>query len=444
VEKLIFRKERSENNHSVNFFLINVPYFFPLLEILALEMMMKIPQLFLFVSLSTVTTLPGQCSATDEIKDILGAGTAVLRNNDASAVPDSLRGEKLKRNPLSSSNPHLSVLEEEFMRGTDSPMRPSSPLPFSYDFLEVGPLARPGKGVVLPPEERDLLASAVSVAAHVAPTLREEMIQAIQKHFKEHTPFSDQEERHTDSWQTLEDSLTQKGKTKFKLIGYGSLLDPASSQEFSKRGKSILAFGVRRFFGFLPEKPENSPLGMPDKSEENALLRLTVEYTGSYEDKINGVLLTVNLGDEFEALRKREAGYDLIKVPVVRFDPKNSKKMRLKEAYILALGKEVSQDKDDARPKHWPYVSDPYRPHLSYLYVCLRGAMKLSLDAPKFIHFLSLFLDSTYVKNDEESIDLRNWIISEYSRKIPGNVTPRTHYCQLKKQWQMKKLTSHH
>ncbi len=405
-------------------------------------MMMKKTQLFLCLALSSATSFPALCSASDEIQRILSSETSVSEKRHAYAVTDTQTGATLTRNPLSRSNPYLSRLEEEFMRGCDSPMRPSSPLPIEYDFLEVGELARPGRGVIMPPENRDLLTSAVSVAAHTAPTLREEMLAAIQRYFEEHNPFLVQEERHTNSWQTLEDSLKEQQKTKFKLIGYGSLLDSASSQEFPQRGKPILAFGVRRFFGFLPEKPENSPLGMPDESQEKALLRLTVEYTGSYADKINGLLLTVNLGDEFEALRQREAGYDLIKVPVVRFDPNNSKKMRIKEAYILALSKDTLQETTEAKPKHWPYVNDPYTPHLSYLYVCLRGAMKLSQDAPKFAHFLSLFLESTYVKNDEDKTNLRNWILSEYSKNTPGNITPRSHLQQLKKEWKIKKVAS--
>ena len=213
-------------------------------------------------------------------------------------------------------------------------------------------------------------------------------------------------ERHTDNWSTLEKKLHLQGKESFHLIGFGSLLDPRSSRDFPTRKNPAIAFGVRRFFGFTPSSPERSSLGIPEAPYHHEQLRLSTRITKKESDLTNGVLLEIHLGKEMDALKKREKGYDLVKVPIIKITKNNRLSgeilYEIDEAYILAEPEKNALSRDIQTPKK------PLSPHISYLYICLRGAQILSEQISKDTCFTQLFLETTFLEDGKTS--LTEWI----------------------------------
>lgn len=312
--------------------------------------------------------------------------------------------------------------ESGCLSGVSSPLRPASPFSLERQYLEVGSLARPGAGTSVSEDQYHVISSAVKMAAYMTPEMGSNTFESIKRFCKRHYKFPEDEERHEGDWSTLENSLMFEQKKSFKLIAYGSLIDPESSTEFSTKGDPVLAFGVKRDTSFLPPSPETSPLGIPPSPYEKDLLRFAVDYTGDYDNAINGLLLEVKIGEEFDALRVRERGYDLIKVPVVRFESKEGFKMYLEEAYILAHSVGNKENKMTYNPKE-------FSPHMAYLYICLRGAMNLSKRMPKSTHALSVFLSTTYVGDKR----LGDWL---RERPLEGSndidLSPRAYFQKIR------------
>jgi hypothetical protein len=342
-------------------------------------------------------------------RDRIGFKFSLKSSSDS--LPDDMPSLRRVRSCVS--------FESESLSGLSSPLRPASPFALESEYLEVGTLARPGAGTLVSEDNYHVISSAVMMAAYMTPDMGSNTFESIKSFCKKHYTFPAQEERYEGDWSDLEQSLREVGKKSFKLIGYGSLIDPESSTEFSIKGDPVLAFGVRRDTSFFPPCPELSPLGMPPSPYEKDLLRFAVKYTGDYENAINGRLVEINLGQEFEDLRVRERGYDLIKVPVVRFESKEKFKMHLEDAYILA---QSQGDKENVRPLD-------FSPHMAYLYVCLRGAMHLSKSMPRSTHALSFFLLTTHVGDKK----LGDWL---RARSLEGgsgdNISPRAYFQQIK------------
>tara|TARA_A100000171_G_scaffold52398_1_gene70568 strand:- start:2201 stop:3166 length:966 start_codon:yes stop_codon:yes gene_type:complete len=221
-------------------------------------------------------------------------------------------------------------------------------------------------------------------------------------------------ERHTGNWESLEKKLKKEGEKSFYLLGFGSLLDPNSSSEFQTRREPAVAFGVKRFFGFNPRSPEKSPLGMPEAPHSHEQLRLTTRFTKDMKDMTNGVLFEINLETEMDSFRSREKGYDLVKVPILKIvkDEKTYEEIyELDEAYILAEPEGASPASE--APLH------TLSPHISYLYVCLRGARILSEQFSDNLSFLNLFIETTYLSDEKTPISA--WVRYEIEKqRQPG------------------------
>ena len=304
-----------------------------------------------------------------------------------------------------------------------SPLRPCSPNPLLEEYGQICHIVRPGAGVELSEKDHDIIEAAVVKAAHYAPDLEEHNMERVREFCEKHAPFQGIEERHTGDWHTLVSTLQKQGKTSLSLIAYGSLMDDMSSQEFSTRGDTVWAFGAKRSFDFMPPSPERSAYGIPHREREGEMLRLCVTYTGAYDDSFNGRLMQINLGDELTALRMREKGYDLVRLPAVRLSGAERPTMHLEYAYVLTrpLG-----SLEEHPSKRYAVSKDPIplSPHIGYLYACMNGAT--ALRNPRMAHGLTHFLHTTHVRD----MRLCEWVKQRTPKVVvEGLISPRS-YCR--------------
>lgn len=217
--------------------------------------------------------------------------------------------------------------------------------------------------------------------------------------------------RYTGDWESFEKDIRHRGETTFHILGFGSLLDPNSSNEFSNRREPAIAFGVRRFFGFSHPAPETSALGIPCQPYDDEQLRLTTRVTQKLSDITNGVLLQIDLDSEMRDFRTREKGYDLVRVPILKLKSghEGRKQYELSMAYILTEPNKACGGLDKTQ--------EVLLPHLAYLYVCLRGASQISHD------FLDLFIQTTYLSDEKTPIG--NWIDDVMQRHQRAPLSPR-------------------
>ncbi|MBA4118415.1 MAG: hypothetical protein C0514_05950 [Candidatus Puniceispirillum sp.] len=345
------------------------------------------------------------------------------------------------RSPLSRSR---EILSPRTWEGVDlrssqgspcpSPLRPCSPNPVFEEYGQVGDAARPGAGVEITQEAHNLIEAALIMAAYYAPPIDAENIERVRQFCQRHAPFPEEEERYSGDWTDLEERLRIEGKTHLPLIAYGSLMDDLSSGEFAVHGPTVWAFGAVRSFDFIPPSPETSPFGMPHKTREGEILRLLATYTGSYDNHFNGRLMYIALGEELNALRTREKGYDLVRLPAVRFGGEGRRvTMHLEHAYVLMRPLEENDaplKTLEVHPNKKYGVTSPalkLLPHDLYLYGCMRGAK--SLNQPRMAHGLSHFLNTTYV----ETQSLQSWLKERASLAASRTlVSPRKYFHALK------------
>lgn len=189
-------------------------------------------------------------------------------------------------------------------------------------------------------------------------------------------------------WSALEGGIS--------LVGYGSLLNPASAARTltptPEPLRPVVAFGVRRLFEYnMGERA----LGRYGESP-NPLARaaLNVRITRAASDAANALLFPIPASD-IEALRGREIGYDLVPVVCLPWE-------RFEEppfvAYILAC------------PPGSPYVSDQALPHPFYYQLCRDGAASVSAS------FLNGYLASTFLGDGHTPLTL--W---EREAQAPGS-----------------------
>lgn len=174
-------------------------------------------------------------------------------------------------------------------------------------------------------------------------------------------------------WEGLEQRLHERGDDQLYLLGYGSLLNPASAARTiantPREGhKPVVAFGSYRVFNYVMPEGALRRYGQTphDVSDERAALNAV--WTGKLLDFMNGRLIPFDRGD-LDGLREREAGYDLR--PVVTLSWLDLKKP-LTIGYVLC-----------ATERPWQgtvYVDDDLRPHRQYLQLCREGAAMVSDD----------------------------------------------------------------
>lgn len=162
-------------------------------------------------------------------------------------------------------------------------------------------------------------------------------------------------------WNGLEDIILKQNKTTFHIVGYGSLINANSAAltvTVQKR-VPILAFGVYRKFNYLIPQ-DNVRYGKAENSIQRAALN--IEVTDDVNDFINALLIEIPLND-ISALRDREIAYDLIQVPCVLWDNRNSESFY---AYLLYCPYKEFQGIEK--------TNDDLEPHIEYYKVCREGA----------------------------------------------------------------------
>jgi len=174
--------------------------------------------------------------------------------------------------------------------------------------------------------------------------------------------------------------LNKEGNKTVKFLTFGSLMNETSAAfDIGSKGHPALTFGLRRIFNFEPPAHAISRLGLPTPGFDEEVARLNVAQCNRGDSPLCGVLHALTL-DEVKALEKREQGYQLVKVSVVDYEAAYSEATpKIEIAYVLVADQ--------------PAPSEPIKPHLNYLNVCLEGALAHGRG------FLSYFLSSTFLSD---------------------------------------------
>ncbi|PTX59457.1 putative ATPase [Kordia periserrulae] len=192
-------------------------------------------------------------------------------------------------------------------------------------------------------------------------------------------------------WFLIEDSLKERNIKSIKLFGYGSLINKASASK-TINTKSVNEYTLASGLGFKRLLNYN----MPDEVRKRSLYNnpigelynglFNVEYTGSVNDLLNGVMIDVTV-DEFENLRKREIGYDLLPIVCIPHDKET-------DEYVLAYTLSCSDRKWGERN----LLNKKLLPHKTYVDLCKEGAKKISKE------FYEEFLRTSYLADGKTTL----------------------------------------
>lgn len=172
---------------------------------------------------------------------------------------------------------------------------------------------------------------------------------------------------------------------KILIFGYGSLVNPESaartlSVDAMKTYQPAVAFGMKRTFD---RKVTNTDRWGPRERPSDVGM-LNVFKTGDHLDALNGVTFEVNQED-LRALIEREIGYDLVPIPIVRWqeavDPNDTPDFQI--AYVFLSPEEERDGK--------VYVDPCVNPVPGYAMASKEGA---ALNGQGF---LKLWLESTFL-----------------------------------------------
>lgn len=193
-------------------------------------------------------------------------------------------------------------------------------------------------------------------------------------------------------WAGLEDLVVHWPNDGLPLIGYGSLMNPASAARTIKDVPSVdhppvLAAGARRIFHYAMSAGYMTVYGRPHEPREVAALNMM--HTGSADDVFNGRLLYVS-GSDIPALREREGGYDLKPVVCLPWGDWTGAVVR---GFILT----VSTAGADGRS----LIDNTALPFPPYARVVRAGAGAVSED------FLRLYLRTTFLGDGKT--DIATW-----------------------------------
>lgn len=166
------------------------------------------------------------------------------------------------------------------------------------------------------------------------------------------------------------------------LVGYGSLVSPASAlrtlkHPVSLQRSSVIAFGVKRVFNYRMTDSVCANYGQPTNPLARAALNAYA--TGNLTDVLNGVLVPIHVSD-VPGLRQREAGYDLLPVWCLSWDQPHAPPLL---AYLLCSPDEARQG------TRW--TDDGLLPHFNYFELCRVAAAAVGEQ------FLSFFLETTFL-----------------------------------------------
>lgn len=191
-------------------------------------------------------------------------------------------------------------------------------------------------------------------------------------------------------WTGIEKDLRSKENSRLMLVGYGSLLNPASARVTIKdtpRGghEPIVAYGALRVFDYIMPPATIARYGVEHSERERAALNTV--WTARPEDMLNARLVPVSL-DDFDELRERERGYHL--GPVV-YRPWTDPSAVPQLGFVLCATGEPIDGKVWVDPSLLPY-----RP---YLELCREGCRQV--DGA----FEQMFLETTYLGDRATRLD---------------------------------------
>jgi len=165
-------------------------------------------------------------------------------------------------------------------------------------------------------------------------------------------------------WTSLEQAIMVAGRP-LLLVGYGSLLNPASAKRTVANTPSVghppvIAFGARRVFNYVMPQSVLDRYGDQISPRERAALNAA--WTGKSESVLTGRVLDVPVSD-LPALRERERGYHLCPVAFVPWgDPSSPPSL----GHVL-----VADERPVAGVRH---VDNSLLPHPGYTSLCREGA----------------------------------------------------------------------
>lgn len=195
---------------------------------------------------------------------------------------------------------------------------------------------------------------------------------------------------HPYPWTGLEEDLRSMGDARLMLVGYGSLLNPASARVTIKDTppgghEPIVAYGAIRLFDYTMPPATIARYGVETSERERAALNTV--WTARAEDTLNARLLPVALED-LDDLRERERGYHL--GPVV-YRPWKDIRTAPRLGFVLCATSEPVEGK--------VWVDSSLLPHRPYLDLCRAGCRQV--DGA----FERMFLETTYLGDRATRLD---------------------------------------
>ena len=147
----------------------------------------------------------------------------------------------------------------------------------------------------------------------------------------------------------------------------------------------MVAFGVKRIFNFALEDGNYKELGGRYSRSVSPGRRATLNIleTGNAEDKVNGVLFSIDPA-ELDSLAEREYGYDLLPVTYERSGARSVAYMFIARQNSKTIGHRVLDD---------------ILPNESSLSICLTGAATYGSA------FMSMWIESCLLANRTPLID---------------------------------------
>lgn len=190
-------------------------------------------------------------------------------------------------------------------------------------------------------------------------------------------------------WCELEEEEFSGGN--LDLLGYGSLLNPESARRTIPSTPvnghpPAVGFGLRRVFNYRMPDSVVECYGIGIGSKERAALNC--EVSGSNDSIFNARVLTVPFSD-LEALRVRERGYDLVRVPMLSWPLRGAGQV----SYGFALCAPCPLEGEASE-----FVDDSLLPHQQYSKLCYEGSTIVGES------FGELFLQSCYLSDRETTL----------------------------------------
>lgn len=195
----------------------------------------------------------------------------------------------------------------------------------------------------------------------------------------------------------LKDYLNSLETDTIPIFSYGSLLNHESakrsvSEQTLNTMEPAVGFGLQRVFNRDIDISESDRYDQ-DHPKERGMLN--VEYTGSFQDLINGVIINITQ-DEIEDICIREDGYDLVPIFNMHWDTFSDPKIEnYKETHTSISYTFYAPDEE--RQGSIP-VDESIFPIKQYYKLVKNGAKKYGQD------FLDLWVDTTFLADKETNV----------------------------------------